>query len=48
MCQMYAYVQTTNGIGDYWSGSSIAEDYYKIVHPNFKVVQLEKKEDIWN
>jgi len=49
MCQMYAYVQTTQGLGDYWSGNSgIIERYYKIKNNKFKVAQLEKKEDVWN
>ena len=47
MCQMYSYVQTVQGLPGYWDSSGIAEKYYKINHPKFKMAQLEKKEDVW-
>ena len=47
MCQMYAYVQTIQGLPGYWDSAGIGEKYYKIKHPKFKTAQLEKKEDVW-
>ncbi len=47
MCQLYGYIQTVNGLGNYWDGKSgIVEKYYKIKNPKFKIAQLEKKEDV--
>jgi uncharacterized sporulation protein YeaH/YhbH (DUF444 family) len=48
MCQLYAYVQTTHGIGDYWSSNNtIVADYSLINHKKFKIAHLEKKVDVW-
>ena len=48
MCQLYSYIQTTQGVGNYWSGGSgITDSYYKIKNQKFKMAQLEKKEDVW-
>ena len=48
MCQLYGYIQTVSGVGDYWSGSSIYQEYNKIMHSSFKLAQLERKEDVWS
>lgn len=48
MCQMYTYVQTTQGAMDYWTSGGILSEYNKIRHPSFKTAHLEKKADVWN
>jgi len=49
MCQLYAYIQTTHGVGDYWSNNNtIVADYGSINHQKFKIAHLEKKVDVWH
>ena len=48
MCQMYAYIQTTNGAVDYWSSGGILNEYNKIKNRKFRKAHLEKKSDVWS
>ena len=47
MCQLYSYVEITDGRKGSAGGQPMSDLYRNLQNKNFKVVEIDKKEDIW-
>jgi sporulation protein YhbH len=49
ICQLYCYIQIAAAPDEtFWTTGGMAGIYGKIVSPTFKIVLIEKPEDVWN